>query len=210
MRSVSTRLIIVAGIFVATFAMAHAAAPVLPESAPRLESIPLRLAAWVGQPAPPLAPDLAKILAADTYVHRYYRDTAGTIEMDVAYYAQPRVGANMHSPLNCLPGNGWTMENPQSRRIDTPVGAWDVREIAVSRGASRFAMTYWFQSRQRVVGDEFAARLHLLGDALRRQPTDASLVRVMMPSRGALDAEHATLATFAAQLIPEIATRLRP
>lgn len=201
------RLIAVAVIFAATLALTHAAGPVTPAAPAALEAIPMQLASWIGRPAPPLAPDLAKVLAADTYVHRFYRGAPGSIEMDIAYYAQPRVGANMHSPLNCLPGTGWTMQDPRDRMVTTAAGTWDVREIAVSRGASRFAMTYWFQSRERIVGDEFAARFHLLGDALRRRPTDAGLVRVMMPSRGALDAEHATLAAFAVDLIPEIAKR---
>ena len=64
--------------------------------------------------------------------------------------------------------------------------------------------------RARGIGeDEFAARLHLLGDALRRRPTDASLVRLFMPSAGAIQAEQTTLATFAAHLIPQIDATLQ-
>ena len=55
--------------------------------------------------------------------------------------------------------------------------------------------------------DEFSARFHLLGDAIKRRPTDASLVRVMMPASGSGREEQATLAEFAGRLIPEIARR---
>jgi EpsI family protein len=120
--------------------------------------------------------------------------------MDVAYYGQPRVGANMHSPLNCLPGTGWTMGEPQTTRV----GDWDVREVQVTRGRARFAMAYWFQSRARIESDEIAARLHLLGDALRRRPTDASVVRLIVPATDVPAADHAKLTGFAAQLIPAI------
>ncbi len=171
---------VVAAIFVATLGLAHAASPVVPSSAPDFEAIPLQLAGLTGRAAPPLAPEVAKALAADRYVHRYY--TGGHVrwvEMDVAYYGQPRVGANMHSPLNCLPGTGWTMGEPQA----TKAGDWLVRTVDVSRGRARFAMAYWFQGRQRVESDEIRARLHLLGDALRRRPTDASLVRLIVPAR---------------------------
>jgi EpsI family protein len=202
MRQASARAWLVAMLFAATFAIAQAAAPVAPATLPVFEAVPLQLDAWVGTPAPPLAPEVAKTLAADQYVHRFYWRDDARVEMDVAYYAQPRVGANMHSPLNCLPGNGWTMSEPRQRTIATAAGAVDVREITVRRGSTAFAMTYWFQNRTRIVNDEFAARWHLLGDALRRVPTDASLVRVMTPARD--ETEHATLALFAAELIPEL------
>jgi EpsI family protein len=199
----------VAALFLGTITLAHAAAPVAPARAPELETIPFTLDGWTGRPAPPLAPDVARVLAADRYVHRYYsRSDAAPIEMDVAYYAQPRVGANLHSPLNCLPGNGWTMAEPRTASVVTAGSAWEVREVSVARGSARFAMAYWFQSRQRVVGDEIAARLHLLGDALHRRPTDASLVRLIAPATGASAADHSALTSFAAALIPQLAERL--
>lgn len=193
---------IVAAIFVATLGMAQAASPVAPSSSPDFNAIPFELAGLTGRSAPPLDPEVAKALAADRYVHRFYGEEATqAIEMDVAYYAQPRVGANMHSPLNCLPGTGWTMGDPQVREV----GAWTVRTVDVSRGAARFAMAYWFQGRARVESDEITARLHLLGDALRRRPTDASLVRLILPASGSPDADHAKLTAFARALIPALA-----
>lgn len=193
---------VVAAMFVATLGLAQAASPVAPASTPDFDAIPLQLGGLIGQAARPLDPDVAKALAADRYLHRFYRGRAGRpIEMDVAYYAQPRVGANMHSPLNCLPGTGWTMGEPRS----AVVGAWQVRTVDVSRGSARFAMAYWFQGRARVESDEIAARLHLLGDALRRQPTDASLVRLILPASGSPEADHAALTAFAGVLIPAIA-----
>ena len=99
--------------------------------------------------------------------------------MDIAYYGQPRVGANMHSPLNCLPGNGWEMTRRVRAQSCRPRSArWTIRELTVAREGDRYALTYWFQSRHRIVADELSARLHLLGDALRRRPADAGLARV--------------------------------
>jgi EpsI family protein len=200
---------IVAAIFAATLALAHAATPVEPESQPNLDAIPFALGAWTGATAPPLDPQVARVLAADRYVHRFYRADRAAIEMDVAYYSQPRVGANMHSPLNCLPGNGWTMGAPVMTNVDAGGQRWQVRSVTVSRGAAHFAMAYWFQSRERVVGDEIAARVHLLGDALRRRPTDAGIVRLIAPVSGSPAFDQAALTDFAAQLIPQLAALLQ-
>jgi EpsI family protein len=188
-----------------TFAASFVARPVAAPYRVALDAVPMTLSEWMGEPAPPLAPDVARILAADQYVHRYYAAPDGrSIEMDIAYYAQPHVGGTAHSPLNCLPGNGWSMSEPLVRQIRTAAGTWSVREITVSRDQARWAMTYWFQGRQRVEADEFTARLNLFTDALRRRPADTAMVRVMTPLSPGDTAAHTMLATFSGDLIPQV------
>ena len=124
----------------------------------------------------------------------------------------------MHSPLNCLPGNGWEIAGVGERSIATAIGPVDIRELTVAREGARYALTYWFQSRHRIVADELSARLHLLGDALRRRPADAGLARLIMPlgrdsagdgGSGDGGTQRDRMAAFAARLIPEIDVRLR-
>ena len=202
------RYAVIAAALAATYIVTHASTPAMPTQPPSLASLPFAFSDWMGIDAPPLEPEVAQVLAADQYVRRYYRSGAGEIEMDLAYYSQPRVGTTMHSPLNCLPGNGWEVASVSTRPLTTAVGTWGVRELIVQRGTAKYALTYWFQTRNRIVADEFSARFHVLGDALRRRPTDAGLVRVMMPAAGTGVAERTTLAAFATQLIPEVAARL--
>jgi len=203
------RTLMVAIALLAAVVVTHSATSVAASAAPRLTDIPIALDGWVGSPAPPLDPEVARVLAADDYLHRYYRSDSGIIEMDVAYYSQPRVGANMHSPLNCLPGNGWQIDNVRNVQVMTAAGAWPVRDTIVSRRGVHYALTYWFQSRERILGDELATRFYLLTDALRRKPTDAGLVRLMTQVGTDASRERSTLATFASGLIPEISARLQ-
>jgi EpsI family protein len=193
----------------ATFIAARGAAPAPPPSPPPLDSIPFTIAGWAGETAPPLDAETAAGLSTDQYVRRFYSGPGGTVEMDIAYYGQPKVGANMHSPLNCLPGNGWQVTGSSERVLSTGIAPVNVRELTVARGTTKYAMTYWFQSRHRIVAGELAARLHLLGDAVRRQPADAGLVRVMMPFKGSGEPERQALAAFSSRLVPEIDVRLR-
>jgi EpsI family protein len=176
---------------------------------PNLDLLATTLGPWSGAPAPALDPEVARALAADRYVHRYYTGPGGTIEMDVAYYSQPRVGANMHSPLNCLPGTGWQMVDVGETNVATSIGRWQVRDTIVERRGTRYALTYWFQSNHRVVAGELSARFHLLGDAIQRQRTDAGLVRLIMPVRGDAAPERAVLTSFATLLIPQVSARLQ-
>jgi len=195
----------VAALFAATFGVSVLAHPVPAPTSIALDTVPKSLAGWAGTPAPPLAPDVARILSADQYLHRYYAQAdAPPIEMDIAYYSQPRVGATAHSPLNCLPGNGWTMSEPMVREIESAAGRWTVRDVTVSRGNARWAMAYWFQNRQRVDYNEFTARWHVFTDALRRERSDTAMIRVMTPV-GADDASgRAAVASLAGELIPQV------
>ena len=103
----------------------------------------------------------------------------------------------MHSPLNCLPGNGWRVVASRVRPLDTGPQTVGIRELVVARGSDRIAMTYWFQNRGAVVGNEYRQRLELLRNGLQGRPTDAALVRVM-----ALDTTegHAAMTRFTREL----------
>jgi EpsI family protein len=150
--------------------------------------VPLEFDGWVGREAPPLDPDVARVLAADQYMHRYYRatdhelrttDNARIVEVDVAYYARPQAGATMHSPLNCLPGNGWEVMESRTVPVATPAAPVDVRRLVIAQNGYRVAMTYWFQNRGVIVGNEYRQRFQFVANGLQGRPTDAALVRVM-------------------------------
>src|SRR5690242_4004407 len=53
------------------------------------------------------------VLRASDYVQRDYLGADGqSANFYVGYYASQRDGASYHSPLNCLPGSGWTLSEP--------------------------------------------------------------------------------------------------
>jgi EpsI family protein len=209
----TARLVVVALMCTALSVWTHAR-PVSSAAAPPNfnAAIPLALGDWVGRDAPPLDPDVLRVLAADDYVHRYYgprvpnhgertADSGSRVEMDIAYYAQPQAGAAMHSPLSCLPGNGWQVIESTTMAVPLAQGSVDVRRLLVARGADRVAMTYWFQNRGAIVGNEYRQRLQLLSNGLKGRPTDAALVRVMSLDTAA---GHRSLAAFSRELARQL------
>ena len=209
MKRQSIYAVLLACAFVATFLVSRQATMAASSiRQPALATLPLTLNDWEGADGPQLDPETARIVAADQYLHRFYVGERGEVEMDVAYYSQRRVGASMHSPLNCLPGNGWTVSSARDLTLPTPQGPRVVRELTVRRNKALFAMAYWYQSRERVLTGEFATRFQLLGDSLRQRPADVGLVRVMtrLPNE---DADRAAVATFATLLIPQLAEAWR-
>jgi EpsI family protein len=211
-RGVAARIGVVATMLVALAAWTHLRPAVASASAPDFSSsIPLAFGDWAGRDAPPLDPEIATVLAADQYVHRFYglRSTGfdQRVEMDVAYYERPQAGAAMHSPLNCLPGNGWQVIESHTTPVRAGDRTWDVRRLVIDRKGYRIAMAYWFQNDGGVVGNEFEQRLHLLTSGLQGRTTDAALVRVM-----ALDTEtgRRALDAFTPTAIGAVAAAFRP
>ena len=190
----AARLLIVSGLLATLAVWTHARPASGGAASPDFDALPLAFGGWTGRPAPALAPEVAQVVAADQYVRRYYTGGGAAIEMDVAYYARPRAGAAMHSPLNCLPGNGWQVMGSRVVPISVHGRSVQVRHLVVGREGRRLAMTYWFHTRGGVIASEYEQRFRLFLDGVRGRPADAALVRVMTPlAEGAAGADAALL-----------------
>src|SRR5438067_633163 len=64
------------------------------------------------------------VLRADDYVSREYVTGDGrAASLYVGYYLTQRTGATYHSPLNCLPGSGWELNEPGTVEVRPANGA---------------------------------------------------------------------------------------
>ncbi|MCA1558057.1 MAG: EpsI family protein, partial [Acidobacteria bacterium] len=99
------------------------------------------------------------------------------------YYATQRNGATYHSPLNCLPGTGWTMSEPGKINI-VPAGggpAFEANRYIIEQGSDRALLIYWYQGRGRVVASEYWGKIYTVVDSISRRRSDGAMVRVMVP-----------------------------
>jgi EpsI family protein len=125
------------------------------------------------------------ILKADDLLSRVYQDrkTGRMATLFVAYFSTQRTGKTPHSPKNCLPGSGWSPS--QSGMIDIRVPGESepirVNRYIVSRGDNQSAVLYWYQSHNRVIASEYAAKIFTVTDSIRYNRSDTSLVRVIVP-----------------------------
>ena len=138
-----------------------------------------------------------ELLKADELLNRSYVNPALRTEANlfVAYFKTQRTGQTPHSPKNCLPGNGWMQTLAEIMKVEVPgrTDAIEVNRYLVSKGEYKSIVIYWYQSRDRVVADEFRARFYTAADAIRYNHTDTALVRVVVPvingdAQGATDA----------------------
>lgn len=124
------------------------------------------------------------VLRADDYLSRdYARPDGAKANFYVGYYASQRNGATYHSPLNCLPGSGWTLDEPGIVSI-TPAGGGtpiEANRYIIQSGESRNLLIYWYQGRGRAVASEYWGKIYTVLDSVSRRRSDGAMVRVVVP-----------------------------
>ena len=162
---------------------------VRPESVPAnapLSALPHKLGSWNFFREDPVDQETQDVLKADDLLFRFYVDPAQSrttaVSLFVAAFRSQRNGKTPHSPKNCLPGSGWTQLSNSLYTIQLDSGQpIEVNRYIVTHGEERSLVMYWYQSRNRVVADEFKAKFWVMADALRLNRTDTALVRVVVP-----------------------------
>ncbi len=136
----------------------------------------------------PLDKETVDVLQADDLLSRLYKnDRNGEIAaMFVAYFKTQRTGKTPHSPKNCLPGSGWVPSESGFLDIQVPgeKKPISVNRYVVARGDNQSVVLYWYQSHNRVVASEYAAKFYTVADAIRFNRSDTALVRVVVPVSG--------------------------
>jgi EpsI family protein len=142
-----------------------------------------------------------QVLRADDYLSRNYTGPDGRVaSFYVGYYATQRNGATYHSPLNCLPGSGWTMNDPATIEINPSNGApsFEANRYIIENGSDRELLLYWYQGRGRKVASEYWGKIYTVIDSVKRRRSDGAMVRIMLPvgnnEQAALDAAAALAA----------------
>jgi EpsI family protein len=123
------------------------------------------------------------VLRANDYVMRSYTAAGGRrSNLYIGYYSSQKTGATYHSPLNCLPGSGWTLGKPQLIDIKTSDGkSFQANVYVIESDKYKEVLIYWYQGRGRAVAGEFQDKLYTIWDSLLLRRSDGAMVRVMAP-----------------------------
>ena len=198
-------LILVAGIFVNAWSYlgeAHV-------DRKDLKDFPQTIGAWQKTgPDQILDGETLKVLRASDYLSRDFRKPEGqTANLYVGYYATQRSGATYHSPLNCLPGSGWTLSEPGKATIPLPDGtSFIANKYVIQTADYKDLMLYWYQGRGRNVASEYWAKVYTVVDSVRLRRSNGALVRVTVPigsSEAAAQQAAIEFASAASTVLPE-------
>jgi EpsI family protein len=159
-----------------------------------------------------IEPEILDILKADDTLNRLYVNGQGQAAyLFVAFFKTQREGQAPHSPKNCLPGAGF--EPIESFPIDITVPGRaepiHVNRFLTARGEEKSVTLYWYQSRDRVIAGEFAAKFWLIADSIRHHRSDCSLIRVVVPvANDDSAAASKTAVEFAQAVFPSLIRQL--
>jgi EpsI family protein len=131
-------------------------------------------------------PEVRDVLKADDILTRSYVGSDGIpVNLFIAAFKTQRNGKAPHSPKNCLPGSGWSQVINEQMTIDLPtLGPQKVNHYVVTKGGDRSSVIYWYQSRDRIVGTEYSAKIYSVLDSIRYNRSDTAIVRVIVPVIG--------------------------
>lgn len=174
-----------------------------------LGGFPLTVGVWQGQDTP-FAEDIVQAAGVTDYINRVYTNRSGdSLGFYVGYYASQRTGQTIHSPKHCLPGGGWTPLYSSKLKIALSSGRdITVNEYVIGKGLDRQLVLYWYQEQGRVVANEYWARFWLVVDAISRDRTDGSLVRVIVPGTNGLTQARTLGVGFVQDTFPILANYL--
>lgn len=203
-------LLLFASMAAAAIFMANARQTEAPIARTLFTEFPMAIDDWRAVNDPPMEPAILAVLGVDDYLSRaYYKGDGAAVGLYMGFYGTQRQGDTIHSPLNCLPGAGWeplsqgrlTIANAGGPGVDI-----EVNRYVVQKGLDRQLVLYWYQSHGRVVASEYRSRLLLIGDAIRLNRTDGSMVRVIAPIPLGVDAmaSERLAADFVRSLFPHL------
>src|SRR6476469_1635144 len=174
-----------------------------------LQDFPQSIGAWQKTGNDQILDDeTLKVLRASDYLLRNFRKSDGQVaNLYVGYYASQRTGATYHSPLNCLPGSGWTLSEPGKATVTLPDGSGFVaNKYVIQNGEYKSMMVYWYQGRGRNVASEYWGKVYTMLDSVRLRRSNGGMVRVTVPIRDSEAAAEQTAIEFAStasSVLPE-------
>lgn len=146
---------------------------------PSLESVPMEIDGYLSETDPPIAQSIVAKLKPTSYIARTYRKPGSYIHLFVVYYAQQRAGEAMHSPDNCLPGGGWEIIRRGTRALTVGSRKAMVNDYDVLKNGKQLRVLYWYQTPNRIIGNQYSGKVLLLWDAIRSGDSQGSLVTLM-------------------------------
>ena len=150
-----------------------------------LTNLPAGIGSWQMFKEFKIDQDTQDVLKADDTLNRIYVSPArdASVFLFVAFFKTQRYGQAPHSPKNCLPGNGYEPIESGTITVAVPGRAEPVQinRYLTARGDEKSVTLYWYQSHDRVIAGEFAAKFWLIADSIRFHRSDTSLVKVVVP-----------------------------
>src|SRR5262249_26073327 len=126
---------------------------------------PRQIGAWQGGEMPIDAQSLLALNATD-HLSLNYVDGTSILNVWSADYESQYSGNAAHSPLICIPGGGWQVEDGGIAEIPTTGGTLRASRLIISQGTDKQLVYFWFVEGGRHETNEYVAKLRLFQNAV--------------------------------------------
>lgn len=157
-------------------------------------NLPVAFGQWHGRDVADNIQNLMDWLGTDKMIFRSYKNgvTGQVVTLYVAYYPDMVASDAAHAPEVCYPGQGWTINANERARFALGGEDVTVKRLYIKKGDIKEVVFSWWQSEDRVIAENSAFRLHLIGNSLLNKNTASLWVRASVEYTG--DGSSATRA----------------
>lgn len=169
-----------------------------------LSAFPLQLGQWHGQPVPVSQADL-KSLNPSAILTRVYAapHAASPVELYVAYYSRQETGETMHSPMHCIPGAGWEVDDSASQIIPSgKYGNIHANRLLFQREGQRMLVVYWYMQQGEPERSQLSGIIHTFWRSVVERRSDGCLIRLSAPVSTTVQKTETELTAFARHAVP--------
>lgn len=171
--------LIMLALLVATFAFSAALHYGRPSTEHRIDisQFPLAKGGWSAQTLP-IEKGVIAMLSPDAIFNALYVNSGGgRVDLFFSYFAGDNAQIGVHSPRNCMPGAGWTIERTEKHDIAFGAGVIPASRMYVRYEAATRVVDYWYITRQGETSSDYSLKLLTMLGALSFQPADVAFIR---------------------------------
>lgn len=149
-----------------------------------LSGFPLSLGGWIAQEhrLPLIIEEVAG--ATDYYYADFSSPADGRVNLYLSYYASQRGGKIPHSPIVCMPGDGWTIASLNPVNIANAARQpFEANRLVITKGRRTILAYYWLKQGDNNFRQDSLARLDLVRSSISEKRTDGGLIRLLAELR---------------------------
>lgn len=171
----------------------------------QLDAFPLAISHWSTIKNFTLTNDVIAMLQPSDYLSRRYTDKNNVIaDLYVAYYDGGYNRVGIHSPLYCMPGNGWreTYRNTSTKVINNY--SVNYCELVFEKDGMSEFMVYWYQVGSHTTSSQYMLKAFTAFNSVFLKRRDQSLIRVTVNAQNGIDEARKIAWQFVMDIQPAI------
>lgn len=126
---------------------------------------------------------IEKLRLDDVTWKKFERD-GEVIDLYVGYYFPIDKLSASHSPLVCMPGGGWVLEDLVEKAYSFNNYHLKYAEVTAGNNKNKSLITYWFQAYDKSAPNMYINIYNALVNVIKGKPPETAFIRITIPIRG--------------------------